>query len=63
MKFKWNKATSSLISKRIITLEGNLGGDPSLHWDSSDVLLSRALGQLQSVFSALVLMDETGARG
>lgn len=40
MKFKWNQAASYLISKRIITLEGNLGIGSSLHWDSSDVLLS-----------------------
>lgn len=40
MKFKWNQAASYLISKRIITLEGNLGRGSSLHWDSSDVLLS-----------------------
>lgn len=38
MKFKWNQATS-LISKKIITLERNCGRDLSLHWVSSDVLL------------------------
>lgn len=42
MKFKWNQATFSLISTEIITLEGNLGRDPSMHWDSSAVLLASA---------------------